>query len=116
MSTDLRLTGGKSNSEGIIEIKYLGIWGTICNDGWDMNDAKVVCKQMGYSKAVSKSLTYSAKPSSGTAPAITRLQCRGTELSIALCAYQTLRFVTHQCTHLTDAKVVCADPSKCRKV
>lgn len=112
MSTDLRLMGGRNDSQGIVEIRYLGIWGTICNDGWDMKDAQVVCRQLGYYKAASLILEYSAIPSNGTEPLITKLECTGNEPSIGLCNKQVLLAVSHHCDHTKDAQVVCAHPSK----
>ena len=44
---DVRLIGGKSPYEGRVEFCYDNTWGTICDDGWDDNDAQVVCRQLG---------------------------------------------------------------------
>ena len=45
-SGSIRLQDGKP-STGRVEIFYNNQRGTVCGDAWDVNDAKVVCRQLG---------------------------------------------------------------------
>ena len=44
---EVRLVGGDEHS-GTVEIKYMGEWGIICDDDWDIKDSHVVCRMLGY--------------------------------------------------------------------
>ena len=46
---NVRLVGGSDVSEGRVEICMDQQWGTICHDLWDEPDARVICRQLGYS-------------------------------------------------------------------
>lgn len=47
----IRLKGGNGNS-GRVEIRFLGLWGTVCDDEFGVNEAKVVCRMLGKSTLV----------------------------------------------------------------
>ena len=46
---DLRLRGGITSREGRVEMCYERQWGTVCDDSWGSSDAKVACRQLGFS-------------------------------------------------------------------
>ncbi len=53
----LRLVGGATPLEGRLEI-FIDIWGTVCDDMFDLTDANVACKQMGFTSASSFSISF----------------------------------------------------------
>ena len=54
----LRLRGGNISREGRVEMCYERQWGTVCDNSWGTSDAKVACRQLGFSSNgnVSRSL------------------------------------------------------------
>ena len=45
---EIRLVGADGYNEGRVEICFDDEWGTVCDQSWDVNDAAVVCRQLGY--------------------------------------------------------------------
>ena len=48
---DVRLLDGSTELEGRVELCRYNQWGIVCDYGWDANDARVVCRQLGFSVA-----------------------------------------------------------------
>ena len=44
----IRLVNGTYSDEGRVEVCINGVWGTVTSDWWNVPDAKVACRQLGY--------------------------------------------------------------------
>ena len=45
---EIRLTGGNSQYEGLVEICYNSSWRSLCPYSWNNYEVQVVCKQLGF--------------------------------------------------------------------
>ena len=49
---EVRLVGGTSPNKGRVEVfactSISCSWGPVCGNGWDDEDAQVICRQLGY--------------------------------------------------------------------
>ena len=46
---EIRLVGGSTAREGRVEVCNNNAWGTICDDSFGTADARVACRQLGFS-------------------------------------------------------------------
>ncbi|XP_033764405.1 deleted in malignant brain tumors 1 protein-like isoform X2 [Pecten maximus] len=114
-SLKVRLVDGPNAREGRVEVLHNGTWGTVCDDSWDDDDAKVVCRMLGYVTAVAVH-TSKARYGSGVGPIwLDETQCSGQETNIGQCLMEP--FGRGDCDHTEDAGVICqADSLKVRLV
>ena len=46
--TDVRLVGGETPDDGWVEMCLEEKWGFLCVSNWDIREAGVICRQLGY--------------------------------------------------------------------
>eukprot|EP00057_Strongylocentrotus_purpuratus_P010623 XP_011665097.1 PREDICTED: deleted in malignant brain tumors 1 protein-like [Strongylocentrotus purpuratus] len=103
---NVRLVGGQTASEGRVEVFFEGFWGTVCDDAWDLNDVRVVCRMLGFQTAVRAVTRAGYGPGSGSI-ILDDVECLGTERSLADCPHSG--YENHKCGHGEDAGAVCAN-------
>ncbi|XP_028939499.1 deleted in malignant brain tumors 1 protein-like, partial [Antrostomus carolinensis] len=101
----LRLVSGEDVCSGRLEVFHNGSWATVCDDGWDMKDAAVVCRQLGCGDAVSAKIDAFFGEGTGDI-LLDEVACRGDESSLEQCSHRGLGM--HDCYHKEDAGVICA--------
>ena len=109
---DIQLVGGSGPHEGRVEVYHNGVWGTVCDDDWDLQDATVVCRQlaMGYINATAA--VGPARFSSGSGPILfSEVACVGNESTITECDHHSTG--GHNCSHNQDVGVVCEGQLVC---
>ncbi|XP_071483590.1 neurotrypsin-like [Diadema antillarum] len=102
----IRLVDGNSTNEGRVEVYANGTWGTVCDDSWDITDAGVVCRSLGFTRA-EKALSeaHFGEGSLTGDVLLDDVSCSGTETSIFDCANSGIG--VSNCAHTEDAGVRC---------
>ena len=100
----VRLVDGADETEGRVEIYLQGRWGTVCDDLWGIDDANVVCNQLGFLGA-SEAVPLAGFGQGSGPVQLDNVQCLGTESSLADCPANPIN--QHNCGHNEDAGVRC---------
>ena len=91
-----------------MEVYYNGTWGTVCDDSWDVDDAHVVCRELGFYYALN--VYRNARYGQGTGPILLdNVDCFGFELSLFSCTHKGVG--NHNCDHSDDVGVRCGNTS-----
>ena len=105
---------GGSSSEGRVELLFKGIWGTVCDDNWDIDDARVVCRLLGFPDAIAAyGNSYFGR---GTGQIVLdEVSCSGNESALLSC--KNSGWGNHDCRYNEEAGVRCAErigKAKCK--
>ncbi len=102
--------GGHSSLQGRVEVLYNGIWGTVCRRDWDLQDANVVCRELGYAGAAAA--VYYAEYIYGKGTGVIWMDgvhCKRNEIFLLECKQQN-GWGVNPCSHSEDAGAICIVP------
>ncbi|XP_075071246.1 lysyl oxidase homolog 4 [Mixophyes fleayi] len=95
-SNQIRLVGGRSSEEGKVEVQMVikGVkkWGAVCGELWSINEAMVVCRQLGLgfaNHALQETWYWNGTPGADDV-VISGVRCSGTEMSIQRCRHHSV--------------------------
>nr|XP_056720374.1 scavenger receptor cysteine-rich domain-containing group B protein-like [Euleptes europaea] len=110
---EVRLMSGSNRCTGRVEVYRNKQWGTICDDGWDLQDAQVICRELNCGNALLA--LGGANYGQGSGPIrLDRVSCTGNETALKQCPQSP--WGDHNCDHGRVASVVCSDPKEVRLV
>ena len=95
---------GSTSMEGRVEVCQNKRWGTVCDSNWGVNEAQVVCWQLGIASTNVYALKQSAFGPGSNYIWLNNVDCQGFESGLVNCSYST---DTTMCDHSREAGVKC---------
>ena len=87
-SPQVRLTNGSDYLEGVLEVFHNGVWGTVCDDGWDARETFVVCRELGLGTADTDAPLGHIKKLSTGKQWLDDVICVGNEKTLSECRHR----------------------------
>ncbi|XP_072035889.1 scavenger receptor cysteine-rich domain superfamily protein-like [Amphiura filiformis] len=103
----IRLVGGRHIAEGRVEVFYDNEWGTVCDDSWTIEDAMVVCRQLGFRSEGAKAYRDAWFGDGIGDIFLDDVLCIGNERTLGECPHSG--WGNHDCHHYEDAGVSCEE-------
>ncbi|XP_034826785.1 protein bark beetle isoform X2 [Maniola hyperantus] len=110
----IRLLGGRTPHEGRLQVRIDGKWGTVCNYGWNIVNAALVCNQVGLALNPDDWFLEPIEiPSAGMTEDIilSNVDCSEFDNDITKCRAETIESFENSCTHDNDVGVRCYETS-----
>ncbi|XP_051508053.1 lysyl oxidase homolog 3B-like isoform X1 [Myxocyprinus asiaticus] len=105
----MRLSVGRSQYEGRVEVRVGQRWGSVCSEGWTTKEAMVACRQLGLGFSMHAiTETWYWDSSNVTEMVMSGVKCTGDELSLSQCQHHK----TVNCQKATarfSAGVICSE-------
>ena len=106
----IKLVGGPDEKTGRILVRHRGVWGTVCDDHFRDEEAKVVCRMLRFpsnnAKIYKKATDYNDE-----GPVWIHLSkddnCDGDESNLNQCKQSNLWEHDYECSHAEDVAVTC---------
>ncbi|XP_072786784.1 scavenger receptor cysteine-rich type 1 protein M130-like isoform X2 [Taeniopygia guttata] len=105
-AVELRLAGGSSPCAGRVEVKLQGQWGSVADGDWDMEDAEVVCQQLGCGSASKANYARDTFGIGNGLLSLVLVDCRGDEATLWDCEIRGWG-PYNSSIHYWDTAVVC---------
>lgn len=112
---EVRLVGSTNNNEGNVIIYHftddpstggrVGFWGILCDDSWELKDASLVCKQLGFPDGATAATVKNKFDATMDRIWMDDIYCYGHETQISECSHYG--WGRHNCEMHEAAGVIC---------